>query len=182
MTSHSVSALTQPPFSAAFVFAEDSFIDFERFFLFIAKAALNMPFTISFRITNAVSATPHQLMKGYIVSTILSKPRKLIGKAIRMQKKTTIDLPSLSLTPIAGRSFTAVSMMRSESILREETSVVNIAPAMRIPQTTLRLNFSATAKTGIDECNSSDKTTVCNINNIANRQIQMKEHESRISL
>ncbi|MDE6302108.1 MAG: hypothetical protein K2M36_00775 [Clostridia bacterium] len=29
--------------------------------------------------TNAVSATPHQLINGYIVSTTLSKPTKLIG-------------------------------------------------------------------------------------------------------
>lgn len=42
--------------------------------------------------TNAVSATPHQLINGYIVSTIASKPTKLIGKAISRHKNTISDL------------------------------------------------------------------------------------------
>ncbi len=155
---------------------------FMLFFRFIAKTALIMHLTHSLIMTNAVSATPHQLMKGYMVSTMLSKPRKLIGKAIRRQKNTTSDLPSLSFMPTVGRSFTAVSIMRSESIFNDETSVVNIAPAMSTPHTALSLNCSATAKTGIEECVWSDKTTVCSINRIPNRQTQIREQESRISL
>ena len=42
--------------------------------------------------TNTVSATPHQLINGYMVSTIESKPTKLIGNAISRQKNTISDL------------------------------------------------------------------------------------------
>lgn len=72
--------------------------------------------------------------------------------------------------------------MRSDAILSDETSVVNIAPAIKTPHTAFRLNFSATAKTGIEERKSSAKTTVCNINSNANRNIHMKKQDNKISL
>ena len=54
----------------------------------------------------------------------------------------------------------SVFEMRSDAILSEETSVVNIAPAIKTPHTALRPNFSETAKTGIEELIPSAKTTV----------------------
>lgn len=72
--------------------------------------------------------------------------------------------------------------MLSESIFREDTRVVNIAPAISTPHTHLRLNFPETAKTGIEECISSSRTTVWSINSIANRNMQINVQDRKISL
>ena len=82
---------------------------------------------------------------------------------------------SLLLAPSA-------SEMRSETILSEDTSVVKIAAAMSTPHTAFNPNFSATAKTGIDECIPSAKTTVCSINSIANRQMLINAQDMNICL
>ena len=132
--------------------------------------------------TNTVSATPHQLINGYIVSTIASKPTKLIGNAISRQKNTTSDLFRGSPREASFFVFCIVRIMLSDRILSEDTSVVNIAPAISIPQTHLRLNFSETAKTGIDVCILSARTTVCSIKSIANRNMQINVQDRKISL
>lgn len=50
--------------------------------------------------------------------------------------------------------------MRSLTILREDTSVVKIAPAIKTPHANFRCNISETAKVGIKLPFVSDKTTV----------------------
>lgn len=72
--------------------------------------------------------------------------------------------------------------MRSEVIFKEDTRVVNIAPAISTPHTAFNPNFSETAKTGIVVCNSSAKTTVCNINSNANKQTHISPQDNIISL
>ncbi|MDE6302109.1 MAG: hypothetical protein K2M36_00780 [Clostridia bacterium] len=54
----------------------------------------------------------------------------------------------------------SAELIRSDAILREDTRVVNIAPAIRTPHTAFRLNFAETVRTGIEERISSAKTTV----------------------
>ena len=130
--------------------------------------------------TVAVSTMPHQLINGYIVSTILSKPTKLMGKAIKRQPKMMSE--RLLFSPSVSFFASIASAILSEAILSEDTSVVNMAPAISTPHTALRLNFCETAKTGIDECKSSAKTTVCSINSNPNRQTQISAQDKIISL
>ena len=78
--------------------------------------------------------------------------------------------------------FESVFEILSDAIFREETSVVNIAPAIKTPHTALSPNFSETAKTGIEELNPSAKTTVCSINNSANIHTDIKPQVRNISL
>ena len=72
--------------------------------------------------------------------------------------------------------------MRSEAIFKEDTSVVNMAPAIKTPHTALNPNFSETAKTGIEELIPSAKTTVCNINSNANMHTEISPQVRNISL
>ena len=72
--------------------------------------------------------------------------------------------------------------MRSLTILREDTSVVKIAPAIKTPHANLRCNCSEIAKTGIKLSFLSDKTTVWSINNIPNKKTHIIRQLAKISL
>ncbi len=162
-------------------FPRDNGFGCDRLRARVAIIAL-IPTAIILRNTNAVRTIPHQLINGYIVSTIASKPTKLIGYAIRRQKNTMNA--RLFFSPKAASFFVrerAVAML-SDVILREDTSVVNIAPAISTPQTALSPNLSATVKTGIDDVIPSAKTTVWSINSIANRHTHISAQDIIISL
>lgn len=98
------------------------------------------------------------------------------------QKNTTKDLFRSAQRGANFFIFPSDDIMLSDSIFKDETSVVKIAPAMRMPHANFSRNFSDTAKTGIDECISSDKTTVCSINKIANRHMHIKAQARNICL
>lgn len=70
----------------------------------------------------------------------------------------------------------------SETILREETMVVNIAAAISTPHTGFSPNLLATPSTGMDEARPSASTTVCSINSMQNRQAHIMPQDANISL
>lgn len=72
--------------------------------------------------------------------------------------------------------------VRSLTILREDTSVVKIAPAIKTPHANFRCNISETAKVGIKLPFVSDKTTVWSINNIPNKKTHIIRQLAKISL
>lgn len=72
--------------------------------------------------------------------------------------------------------------VRSLTILREDTSVVKIAPAIKTPHANFRCNISETAKVGIKLPFVSDKATVWSINNIPNRKTHIIRQLAKISL
>lgn len=79
---------------------------------------------------------------------------------------------------LAKRKSVALSL----TILREETSVVKIAEAIKTPQAGFRRNCSEIAKTGIKLSFVSDKTIVWSINSIPNINTQIIIQLAKISL
>ena len=78
--------------------------------------------------------------------------------------------------------FDAKSRTLSLTIFSEDTSVVNIAAAIKTPHAHFICNLSETAKTGIKLAFWSDKTTVWSINNIPNINAQIIMQDKNISL
>lgn len=113
---------------------------------------------------------------------MLSKPKKLKGYAIKRQKNTTNALrfssPNEASFFVRERNKDVLSL----TIFSDETSVVKIAPAIKTPQANLRFNFVETARVGIKLPFVSDKTTVCNINSIPNKNTQIIVQLAKISL
>ena len=114
----------------------------------------------SFTTVRAVRITPHTLLKGYRLSTMFSKPKKLKGYAITRHKKTIAYLCFSSENAASFLERDIAFRARSLTIFRDDTSVVKIAAAINTPQIGFRCNCSEIAKTGIKLSFVSDKTIV----------------------